>query len=50
MGNKKLQKEARNLSSALIDTVAIVHRDYEIDYSDDEIEMLQEVSGRDVIM
>ena len=45
VGNKELDKEARNLSSTMINTVSTVDN-----YIDDEIEMSQEVSGRDITM
>ena len=45
VGNKELEKEARNLSSAMINTVTTCDDD-----SFDETGMSQEVSGRDVTM
>ena len=53
VGNKKLEKEAQDLLFEMISTVTTVDDDSDSDDSDDsddEIEMSEEVSGRDVTM
>lgn len=55
VGNKKLEKEAKDLSFEMIGTITTVDDDSDShsddsDDSDDEIEMSEEVSGRDVTM